>query len=102
MFLRIFLLFVLAIVLAMLVRSFRVRKHLKNHLKEEQAHLREYLQQILAEHGEEIRKKTAQKNTQDLLPCATCGVCLAISEGVKDKDGRFFCSTLHLESFHQH
>ncbi len=96
MFLRIFLLLALVVVLALFARALLLGFRFRRDIKTEEQDLRLYLKKLVEE---EVEKK--DKKTKDALPCTVCGVALLEEEGVRDEEGRFFCSTVHLESFHQ-
>ena len=95
MILRVFLLFALAIVIALFCRAFLLRARFKKDLQNEKAKMEEFLQSILK------AQAAAQKseNVEEIVPCKMCGVCLPVADGVRDGNGNFFCSPLHLEMF---
>lgn len=100
MILRIFLLFVLAIVIALFCRGFLMRSRFKKDLQNERAKMEAFLQDILK--AQQSAKNAAKNDApQEIFPCAMCGVCLPEEEGVRDSAGNFFCSPLHLEAFTQ-
>lgn len=97
MILRIFLLFVLAIVLAVCCRGFLMRHRFKKDLQSEKVKMQEFLQSVL-----KAQEQKKNNNVQEIFPCMMCGVCLPESDGVRDENGHFFCSSLHLESYQKH
>ena len=101
MILRVFLLFALAIVVALFCRAFLLRNRFKNDLKNEKAKMEEYLASVIAEHAAKAKKDAQNQEFKEVLPCAVCGVCLPEADGVRDENGQFFCSPVHLETFHK-
>lgn len=102
MILRVFLLFALAIVIALFCRAFLMRARFKKDLQNEKAKMEELLQSILKAQTN-AANSAAQNNqnnpVEEIVPCKMCGVCLPVNNGVRDSNGNFFCSPLHLEMY---
>ena len=96
MILRVFLLFALAIVIALFCRAFLLRARFKKDLQNEKAKMEEFLQSILKAQADAAKN---DNQVEEIVPCKMCGVCLPVADGVRDGNGNFFCSPLHLEMF---